>query len=290
MKLSLTRLAALQAVAETGSYAAAARHLGVTPPNVSAHVRGLEADASLQLFRRDAGKLVATDLCLTLCDAVARMMEAGRDAERLLQSRSSLKEGRIVVGLGNAMPGMSLVAAFHRAYPGVSLSVETGSHQKILRAVLTHDCDVAVLPEVPEDARFRRAVVSQARVVAIAPIGHPLAEAGTIDVARLSRERLIFRAFGSSTQRAVDRLFSRAGVDPKPFLTLDARDGLYEAVACGLGIGFLWQGSTSRTDQIAQLSIVEALEHPSQECVFSLVETRGRIIDAFYQVADAARA
>ena len=85
----------------------------------------------------------------------------------------------------------------------------------------------------------------------------PIFTIGNFSIGRIAREPLIFRASGSSTQRAVDRMFSRAGLDPQPFLTLDARDGLYEAVVNGLGIGFLWRESTSRTDGVARLAIAE---------------------------------
>ncbi|OWU86156.1 LysR family transcriptional regulator [Oceanicola sp. 22II-s10i] len=287
MTLSNARLDAVRAVAETGSYAAAARLLGVTQPNISVQVRGLEADFGVKLFLRDAGRLLPTELCHRLCDSAERMAEARDEAERLLLSRSSLREGRISIGLGNAMPGMALIAAFHRAYPGVTLKVETGSHQKITRAVLTHECDIGVLPDIPQDPRFRREHIAGSEVIAIAPVGHPLARHAQVSAETLSREPLIFRASGSSTQRAVDRMFTRAGLSPQPFLTLDARDGLYEAVVNGLGIGFLWRESTSRSDGVVRLPIAEMTTLRTHETVFSLAGSEGRIIDGFFGVARA---
>ena len=98
----------------------------------------------------------------------------------------------------------------------------------------------------------------------------------------LCDEPLIFRALGSSTQRADDHMLSRAGLSPKPFLTLDARDSLYEAVANGLGVGFLWQGSTGRSDGVTQLRIAEMQGQSIHETVFSLGETSGQIVEAFF--------
>lgn len=285
MPLSSTRLDTVRAVAEAGSYAAAARNLGVTQPNVSGQVRAVEAEFGVRLFRRECGQLLATDLCQELCDLAERAAEARQQAERLLLSRSSLRAGRITVGLGNAMPGMAVVAAFHRAYPGVTLKVETGSHQKITRAVLTHECDIGVLPDVPADPRFRRENLAASEVIAIAPADHPLARRAEVSAADLSQEALIFRAQGSSTQRMVDRMFAREGLAPRPFLTLDARDGLYEAVVSGLGIGFLWRGSTSRTQGASRLSIPEMRALPTHETVFSLGDVRTPITEAFFNVA-----
>jgi DNA-binding transcriptional LysR family regulator len=285
MSLSISRLEAVRQVAETGSYAGAARVLGVSQPNVSTQIRGLESHYGVPLFRREAGRLVATRLCLQLCDAAERMASAHEDAERLLVSRSSLSEGRITIGLGNVMPGMALLAAFHRAYPGVAIRVETGSHEKITRAVLTHEADLGVLPEVATDRRFRREHLVRNEVVAIAPLDHPLAAQESVDLERLRREPLIFRAHGSSTQRVVDRMFSRTGTVPVPFLTLDARDGLYEAVVNGLGIGFLWRHGTSRRDGVKRLRIQETQASDTHETAFALAETHGRIVEAFFSMA-----
>ncbi|MGM0583800.1 MAG: LysR substrate-binding domain-containing protein [Pseudomonadota bacterium] len=287
MSLSISRLEAVRRVAENGSYAAAARVLGVSQPNVSTQVRALESHYGVRLFLREAGRLVPTPLCVQLCDAVERMAGAREDAERLLLSRSSLSEGRLAVGLGNVMPGMALLAAFHRAFPGVAIRVETGSHKKITRAVLTHEVDVGVLPEVATDRRFRREHLVRNEVVAIAPLDHPLAAQESVSLARLRREPLIFRAHGSSTQRVVDRLFARSGALPVPFLTLDARDGLYEAVVNGLGIGFLWRHGTSRRDGVKRLRIQETQATDTHETAFALAETHGRIVEAFFSMARA---
>lgn len=285
MTLSTARLNAIRAVAEGGSYAGAARLLGVTQPNISGQVRALEAEYGVHLFVRETGQLRPTVLCLKLCDLAERAAETQDEIERLLRSRSSLREGRIAIGLGNAMPGMAVIAAFHRAYPGVKLDVETGSHQKIARAVLTHECDIGVLPDVPNDPRYRRAQLACSEVIAIAPTAHPLAQTTQVTAVQLSETPLIFRASGSSTQRAVERMFARANLTPHPFLTLDARDGLYEAVVNGLGVGFMWRASTSRTDGVTHLPIVEMSGLDTHETVFSLKETQNPIIEAFFNTA-----
>ena len=287
MALSIQRLDAVRSVAEAGSYAGAARLLGVSQPNVSTQIRALDSQYGVRLFHREAGRLAPTALCQQLCDAAERMSEAYGDAERLLCSRSSLARGRITIGLGNVMPGMALVAAFHRAYPGVNIRVETGSHEKITRAVLSHAADVGVLPEVPGDTRFRRTHLASNEVLAIAPPDHPLAARETVSVHDLRAQPLIFRAAGSSTQRFVDRLFARHGSAPEPFLTLDARDGLYEAVVNGLGLGFLWRNGTSRRDGVKRLRIQEAAPVRTHETAFALVETQGDIVDAFFNMAES---
>ncbi len=285
MTLSIPALQALRSVAETGSFAAAARQLGLTAPGVSQHVHGLEKTYEVQLFTRSNGELLATPLCERVCDSADRMLLEQKSLERMLRNHGSLKNGELSIGLGNAMPGMALVAAFKKNFPYVSLNVTTGSFQKIMRAVLDQSVDVGILPNVMKDNRFRRKVLLVNHVVAIAHPQNPLAWRSKATAKELMDERLIFRADGSSTQKVVDRYFRDHGLIPSAYLTLDTRDGVYEAVANGMGVGFVWKTSTGRGDDVAQVTLIGGSK-TSEEVVFAPTERNMQTLDAFFNLAD----
>lgn len=285
MTLSISALQALRSVAETGSFAAAARQLGLTAPGVSQHVHSIEKTYEIQLFTRSNGQLLATPLCERVCESADRMLLEQQTLERMLRHHGSLKNGALSVGLGNAMPGMALVATFNKNYPDVPLRVTTGSFQKIMRAVLDHSVDVGILPNIPKDSRFRRKVLLANRVVAIAPPESPMAGKKTTNAHELMTERLIFRAEGSSTQSVVNRYFRDHGLSPSAYLTLDTRDGVYEAVANGMGVGFVWQTSTGRGDDVAQITLTGG-STTSEEVVFAPAERTMQTLDAFFGLVD----
>jgi DNA-binding transcriptional LysR family regulator len=181
---------------------------------------------------------------------------------------------------------MAVIGALVRDIPSIAVSVELGSHAQIIRAVLSREIDVGVLPNIPRDGRFRRETLIEQDVVALAPPEHPVARAGRTDCATLARQRLIFRSEGSATQRAVDATFRQAGLAPRPAITLDTRDGVYEAVANGLGIGFMWRFGTGRQDQVRRIPVAEMDQlHP--ETVFALAETQPPAVEAFFAQARA---
>ena len=287
MSLSMQSLQALCSVAETGSYAAAARQLGLTSPGVSQHIRSVEKRYSVTLFIRSQGQLVPTPLCEKVCEAAERMLLEKTAVERMLTHNGSLKNGWLTVGLGNGRSGMSLVSTFSKHYPDVSIKVTTGASQDIMRAVLNHSVDVAILPEIPKDKRFRRSELMAAEVVAIALPESPLAQLQTVTAADLVNERLIFRAEGSSTQKVVDRFFFSQGLAPTPRLTLDTRDAVYEAVANGMGIGFVWRIGFSRNDNVVPIFLTGA-RTTSTHVVFALVERELQTLDAFFSLASSA--
>lgn len=288
MALSLSRIRAVNAVAAGGSYAAAARVLKISQPAVARHVKEMESEFGVRLFDRKNGVLSPTPLCNELCDVAERMAEAERAATRLLTRHNTLLNGRLKIGLGNSMPGMALIAQFLKRHPGIEIAVETGSHERITRAVLTREVDIGVLPDVPADGRFRRALLARQNVVAIVHPASPLSRETSVTCERLMAEPLIFRTKGSSTQRVVDRAFRSAGCEPSPLLTLDTRDAVYEAVVNGLGVGFMWRFGTGRTDVVHRVPVSD-MQRQYEEVVFSLGDERSMLFDVFFSTVESFR-
>lgn len=288
--ISPSRLRALLTVTEAGTFAAAGRRLGISHVAISQQIREMEAEHGISLFDRVAGTLRPTPICNELAEIGHRIMAAEQEAARVLDRRDAQGKPRLRIGLGNSMPGIAIAGLLLARRPTLSVQVESGSHQAILGAVLRRDVEVAVLPDVPPDPRFRRTPVLTQEVVAIVAVDGPWAGRRTVTLAELAAAPLVFRTRGSSTQRAVDRAFRTCGLAPAPVLTADTRDAVYEAVATGIGVGFMWRQGTLRTDTVRRLAIQD-LSATSDEVVFSLADERNEMVDQFFAAAaDYARA
>lgn len=282
--LSLSRLRALTAVAEEGTFAAAGRRLGISHSAVTQQIREIEAMHAVSLFERRNGALHPTPICTELCDVGTRMQEAERDAMRILGRRDERGNRQLRVGLGNSMPGIAIVANLIANHSNLNVSVESGSHQTILAAVLQRRVDVAVLPDVPSDSRFRRVPILSQEVVAIASADFPEPPEGFFSMSQLKQTPLIFRPRGSSTQKVVDRAFRQAGFEPTPRLVADTRDAVYEAVALGIGVGFMWRFGTFRTDSVRRIAVPD-MATPVDEVIFALASERNELLDMFLHAA-----
>ncbi|OOY22408.1 LysR family transcriptional regulator [Thioclava sp. DLFJ5-1] len=282
--LSLSRLRSVTAVAEEGSFSAAARRLGVSHSAVAQQIRDLETAFGVRLFDKLNGTLCATPLCEQLCDIGARMREAEHDALRILERRGPTGRRRLRVGLGNSMPGIAIVHQLLRQHPSLTVSVESGSHQDILAALLRREVDVAVLPDLPNDRRFRTARVLSQEVVGIVSADSPTGLRDEVSLEELARLPLIFRSQGSSTQKVVDRAFRATGLSPEPQLIADTRDAVYEAVALGIGVGFMWRFGTYRTDTVRRL-LIRDIRSTVDEVVFALKDERNELIELFFNAA-----
>ncbi|MEO0624473.1 MAG: LysR family transcriptional regulator [Pseudomonadota bacterium] len=269
MSLTLARIRALNAVIETGGVSSAAKHLSISQPAVTQAIRDIERDTGVTLFVRRGRDLVPTALAADLFRLTVEIERTSAEADRLLQQHGNLGQSELRVGLGNSMPGMALIGAFRERFPGIRISVEQGSWSQIIDAVVEGRVEVGVLPNVPDDGRFVRKTCLIQDVVAIVNEADPLAGRSQVTCDQLMRYPLIFRTAKSSTQRVVDRGFAAAGLSPKPSLVLDTRDGVYEAVANGLGVGFVWESGSGRRDRIRRLRVID-FEQGHPEHVFHL--------------------
>jgi DNA-binding transcriptional LysR family regulator len=143
--------------------------------------------------------------------------------------------------------------------------------------------DVAVLPDLPIDARFCRAAAVRQEVVAIVGAQSPLVGLASVTLARLAQEPLIYRTQGSSTQKIIDPL-RQAGLAPQPRLVADTRDAVYEAVAVGSGVGFMWRYGTNRTDAVRRIPISD-LHSTTEEVVFAMADEKNGLLDMFFNAA-----
>jgi DNA-binding transcriptional LysR family regulator len=223
---------------------------------------------------------VATALCRQLYAATNRIEAMEADAVAILEQREELAGGELRVGLGNSMPGMALISSFRGLYPKIQIRVEIGNWSDIVAAVIDRRVDVAVLPEVPQDRRFRSEVCLSQRVVAICHPAHPLNRC-QVPISELTQYPLVFRTGSSSTQRVVDKAFRAAGLRPEPAILVNTREGMLEAVANQLGIGFIWEHGSSRIDRIAKV-VVSEMDVELPEYIFSLAGARGKLVELFF--------
>lgn len=123
----LNRMAVFQAVADAGSFRAAAKTLGISPSVVSHHISQLEAQFDLPLIYRSTRRLSLTDAGAELLQSTGRMTRAAEDGIAAMRRRKNNVSGRLKI----AAPAIAQHPAFGsgfvefaKQYPGVTLDVE----------------------------------------------------------------------------------------------------------------------------------------------------------------------
>jgi molybdate transport repressor ModE-like protein len=238
----------LLAVADRGSFSAAAAELGLTQSAVSQHVAALERALGLSLVERGTRPLGLTDAGHTLTEH-ARVIVARLDsAEQQLAEISGQRAGRLRFGsfptaLATFAP--AALRRFRRAHPGTALTVVDDHLQRLLVRLAERELDIALVYEHPVLPDYRAPDVDtvqlfEDRYRLVVPRGHHLAGgAKTVRLARLAQETWVGGTAASSWFRIVRQACHRTGFEPDLSVTSDDAVAVQAFVSAGLGIAVI---------------------------------------------------
>jgi molybdate transport repressor ModE-like protein len=242
-EVSLTALRVLRAVAERGTFTAAATALGYTQSAVSRQIATIEKLSGTELVeRRHDGARLTTAGQLVLRRATVVLDEIDATAREL--SGLPAQAGTVQVGwfpsAGAALLPRALTA-LRRTDPSITVVTREGSTPALVRALRSGAVDLALLasappfraPDTESPALVVQTLTERSLCLAV-PSGHPLARRDFVDVAELRGQRWI-----AGPTAGEDRLMGVwPGLDERPEIVHTARDWLAKLhlVAAGLGI------------------------------------------------------
>lgn len=93
----LHAMSVVVAVAEAGSFSAAARRLGMPLPTLSRRISDLEAHLNTRLFNRSTRRLSLTDAGQAYLQACKRILEEVTEAERSASGEFNAPRGDLVI-------------------------------------------------------------------------------------------------------------------------------------------------------------------------------------------------
>ncbi|HLX88825.1 MAG TPA: LysR family transcriptional regulator [Acidimicrobiales bacterium] len=221
--MEVRHLQALVAIAEHGSFSAAADALGTVQSNISAHVARLEREVGAVLVDRSAGQLTPEGEVV-----VARAYRVVGELEALTADLNALREE--VAGFVRAgMIGTTarwlvppLLAELGARHPNLRLTVVEGTNTLLEPQLAAGRLDAAVLtlPLAGHDLAFEP--LFEEDLVLVVPFDDdPMAGAGRVELADLARLELLLPAPGTSLRSEIDGAVTPAGVILRPRAEVD---------------------------------------------------------------------
>jgi len=266
-------LRVFEAVARLGGMSHAAGELHTVQSNVTARVRGLEAELGTRLFHRHPRGIALTAAGRRLLPYAARVRHLLDEARRAVQDdgepRGPLTVGSLETTAARRLP--PVLSAFAAAHPRVDLVLSTGTTSELIESVLAHRLDAAFVcgpvdhPELHEESIFSEelVIVTAESVASLDAV-----------VARGDLKIVVLRAGCSYRQRLESLLAARGAVNLRKleFGTLDAILG---CVAAGLGVTLLPR------------SVVAAARRHCRVAIHELAPADARVETVFIRRRDA---
>jgi DNA-binding transcriptional LysR family regulator len=155
--VELRQLQAFVVAAESGSFSAAARRLGVSQPSLSTRIARLEESLGVALFDRMGAAVALTTAGRALLGD-ARVLLARSDAARAaVRAASCNTSSTISVGSIRSIASFILPQALqklHSEQPNSSVRIVEGSTQDLIEAVIEGSIDLAIVVDLMNDDRI----------------------------------------------------------------------------------------------------------------------------------------
>lgn len=280
-----TQLRAFHAVATTGSFTAAARMLHTSQPPITTHVRELEEHYGVELFHRHGRGAELTATGAQLLGVAQRIVANQEEAVEFLKDVGKLQTGQLRLGAVAPQHVMDALVAFHLQHPGIRIEVSQGNSAQLLDDLVRYRIDLALVGSVVALEELHAVHHSSPEIVLLVNRHHHWAERGSIALAELEGEPMIFRESGSNTQRALLAAAALAQVPLTCALTFCSREGLVAAVMQGLGVGPLPLDQFMAHEELRVVHFAD-LQVSVDAFLVCLRERRdSRVISAFMKLA-----
>ena len=243
-EVDLRQLQAIVAIAEHGSFSAAADALSTVQSNVSTHVKKLEREVQSQLVDRSSGELTDTGALV-----VARAKRVLRELEALSADVTALSQdivGVVRVGaIGTAARWLvpQLVEITPRRHPQLQLVFVEATTLSLGDQLSSGLVDVGVLALPGGGPEVRTAPLYEEDLALVVPRDHELAAAGSVDFVTLARLPLFLPLAGTAFRSELDAASEAAGVTLRAIAEMDSVRLMATLTFEGVGYSILPAGA-----------------------------------------------
>jgi LysR family hydrogen peroxide-inducible transcriptional activator len=226
-------------VARTGSFTKAANELGVSQPSLSEQIGKLEEGLGASLFERLTRRIELTPLGeAILARAQALLEDAAALPDHFDRARDGVRGPLRVGAIPTILPYFlaPLLKGFTERYPDVDLHLREGTTAELVELVIDGVMDLAVVSLPVEGAGLLMKELFLDPLYLAVPESHPLAGSSSVQLQRVSRERLLILKDGhclrDETLEICDQARARfaAQFEVDQFLTI------FELIRAGFGV------------------------------------------------------
>jgi len=237
--LTSRQLQTILALAEYGSFIAAASLLKTSQPAVTRTVKHVEEVLGIKLFDRNTRSVQITAAGKEFAAVAARILNDLKIALHSMRELSDQRRGQIIISsimsvANGRLPG--LVSTYRRDYPGIEHHVRDGVHGTVIEDVRsgTADFGITYLDDLPDP--FMSVRVGSEAFTVVLPKTHDLARKKTLTLIDLKGAPLVSLPSDSRTRRVIDGAASSVGLTLNHVVTVSQFATMLGFVRAGIGL------------------------------------------------------
>jgi DNA-binding transcriptional LysR family regulator len=205
--MDIAALQAFLAVAETGSFSAAAERVFLTQPAVTKRIQGLERELNTRLFDRVSRRIQLTEAGQLLLRRAQQALNELADIKRSLANLTGTVGGELSIATSHhiglhRLPGP--LKRFHKNYPGVRLNLRFMDSEQACTEVAHGELELAVVTLPPRVHPLLKVTkVWDDPLDFVTSPDHPLASGGAVTVKQLLEYPAILPGPGTYTREII---------------------------------------------------------------------------------------
>ena len=220
--MDIKQLQALLAIADHGSFSAAAKSLLTVQSNVSAHIQRLESELGVTLVDRHDGSL--TDEGEMVAQRARRVIHEIEDIDADIHSLGESPSGEARIGaIGTTgrwlMP--LLLPEVSARHPNVHTTVFEGATNNLVLRINTGEIDAAIVHLPLSTSDYEVTELFAEELVLIAHTKHALSQHTSISLKELAEHPILLAPRGTPLRRIVDRAAANEGVAMNALAEID---------------------------------------------------------------------
>jgi DNA-binding transcriptional LysR family regulator len=259
--LGSRQLLAVLAIADYGSFIAAAAFLKTSQPALTRTIKRIEDVLGVSLFERTTRRVQLTPAGREFVAVAERVLNDLRISVRSMRDLADQHRGQVIVAaIESVATGLlpRIIAEYHITRPAIELRVREGVHGAVLEDVRSGVADLGLTfaDELPDTI----AMVPLGREVFLAVMQrqHRLAASRGVTMKQIAREPLVSLTHDSRTRRTIDAAASKQGITLQHAVTVTQLATVMSFVRAGLGVAIVPADAIAgfNTDGLKTLPII----------------------------------
>ena len=236
------KLQAFCLLVELKKLAPVAKVLGITAPTVSFHIRSIEEEYGIHLFRTNAGGYRLTEAGEGLYHYARQIVQLQKDMNRFVDNLLAGDIGSIRLGASGLPAHIFMPELIHQistAYPEIRISLEVKTAPDIEKMVALQELDFGLIMETKQEnaALVYETIGEDSLVLALSP-RHELAAKKDITKSDVLKNKILLHTSSSSTNHFIEKWMDP--IHPSIYtIELDSVSTIKKMLTFGQTIAFL---------------------------------------------------
>jgi LysR family transcriptional regulator, transcriptional activator of the cysJI operon len=226
------RLKVFHTTAKRLSFTKAAEELYITQPAVTKNIHEIEQFLKVRLFERNGTRIRLTPAGEILLQHTEDLFHLYRTIEFDLKTLAQTRSGKLQLGASTTVAHYVLspvLAAFHKKFPDVKVSLITGNTEQIERALQKKEIDLGIIEGRTKKSAIKYTELMMDEIVLVAGSGNPYAKKQIIHPEEIKKIPLVLREPGSGTLEVVAHELKGKGIKISQLqieMQLDSTEGI----------------------------------------------------------------